>query len=160
MGVYDNIEIGNLLFGHSRGSYAFPDRDIVDSDEWLALLCALGTDFYGYVVWDDPHETKRGGYDDGTICINPYYWGDDDDEAAKPNFLDRSIGLEIRWYKYPFRDAYMNWKMSAEEVKKYFGGLAIKYMAKRYSEGVDAVVEYIKSTWGAEERNKAWTSKA
>ena len=131
MSQYENIELGNFLFGNSRGLYKFPDRDIVDSDEWNALLCALGLDNRGYSVKDGRYGNVRGGYDDGHICVNPYYWGDDDSEIAKPNFLDRDIGLEIRWYKYPFRDSYMNWQMSAQDVKKYFGGLALRYMAAR-----------------------------
>ena len=125
------MEMGNLLFGSSRGEYEFPDRKIVDSDEWVALLNVLGLDDYGVTGIGNPHENDRGGYDDGVICINPYYWGDDEAEAAKPNFLDRSIGLEIRWYKYPFRDSYMNWQMDAASLRKYFGALAIRYMARK-----------------------------
>jgi hypothetical protein len=125
------VELGNLLFGNARGEYPFPDREIANSDEWIALRHVLGIDSYGITKRGDPHETKRGGYDDGTICVNPYYWGEDDDEAAKPNFIDRSIGLEIRWYKYPFRDSYMNWQMDAASLRKYFGALAIRYMARK-----------------------------
>ena len=134
MSQYKNIEMGNLLFGNSRGDYAFPDRDIVESDEWVALRVALGVDSYGHTEADNRYGNDRGGYDDGTICVNPYYWGDDEDEAAKPNFLDRRIGLEIRWYKYPFRDSYMNWKMDAADVRKYFGTLAIKLIAQKEKE--------------------------
>lgn len=132
MSQYDNIELGNLMFGHSRGQYKFPDREIAGSDEWVALCAALGVDSYGHAGKDNSFVTECGGYDDGEICVNPYYWGDVEAEAAKPNFLDRKIGLEIRWYKYPFRDAYMNWKMSAEELKKYFGTLALSRIAKQY----------------------------
>ncbi len=32
--------------------------------------------------------------------INPYYWGDDETEAEKPNFKHYESGLEIRWYKH------------------------------------------------------------
>lgn len=132
MSQYDNIELGNLMFGHSRGQYKFPDREIAGSDEWVALCAALGVDAYGHADIDNSFINERGGYDDGEICVNPYYWGDDEVEAAKPNFLDRKIGLEIRWYKYPFRDAYMNWKMSEEELKKYFGSIALSHIAKQY----------------------------
>lgn len=137
MSQYENIEMGNALFGHSRGAYPFPDRDIAQGDAWHALLNVLGLDSRGHSEPGNPHRNDRGGYDDGTICINPYWWGnpDDEEEAGKPNFLDRRIGLEIRWYKYPFRDSYMNWKMSAEELKRYFGSLALSYMAKGTDNG-------------------------
>ena len=134
---YEDIEMGNLLFGNSRGEYRFPDRDIVYSEEWVALRAVLGIDSHGFTEEDNQYTNARGGYDDGVICVNPYYWGEDDAEAEKPNFLDREIGLEIRWYKYPFRDSYMNWNMDAPAVKNYFGSLALRYMAKRY-EGANA----------------------
>ena len=127
------MEIGNLLFGYSRGAYPFPDRAIADSDEWLALCGVLGIDSHGCTEKDNPHRSDTGGYDDGVICVNPYWWGSGDESRAdEPNFLDRRIGLEIRWYKYPFRDSYMNWQMGAESMKKYFGGLALSMMARRY----------------------------
>jgi len=130
MGLFDDMEIGNLLFGHSRGAYKFPDREIVDSTEWRALLNVLGVDLTGRTLETHPYHNERGGYEDDQILINPYYWGDDPEEAAKPNYRDKSIGFEIRWYKYPFRDAYMNWHMSAEELKRYFGSVALSYMAE------------------------------
>ena len=132
-----DMEPGNLLFGNSRGKYKFPDRDIVNSDEWVALRHVLRIDSRGFTGEGNPFRNERGGYDDGVICINPYYWGEEDGdeaEAEKPNFLDREIGLEISWYKYPFRDSYMNWNMDAAAVRRYFGALAIKYMAEKRGE--------------------------
>ena len=134
MDRYDKIEICNLLFGCSRGEHLFPEREIEGSVEWRALCGVLGIDSYGHTRKDNPHRNARGGYDDGTICVNPYYWGNDEEEAAKPNFLDRAINLEIWWYKYPFRDSYMNWQMSAEQLTKYFGGLALLLMAEKQKE--------------------------
>ena len=32
----NDFELGNLIFGNSRGIYNFPDRDLVDSSEWKA----------------------------------------------------------------------------------------------------------------------------
>ena len=139
------MELGNLLFGNSRGEYEFPDRDIVDSDEWLALRNVLGIDSYGCANKDNPHENERGGYDDGEICINPYYWGEDEEEADKPNFLDRRIGLEISWYKYPFRDSYMNWQMDAQAFRHYFGGLAIYLAAKKEKDAWTKRAEKLKA---------------
>ena len=31
------MEIGNYLFGNSRGNFPFPDRDIANSKEWTNL---------------------------------------------------------------------------------------------------------------------------
>ena len=44
MSQYDDIELGNLMFGHSRGEYKFPDRGLADCDEWVALCAVLGVD--------------------------------------------------------------------------------------------------------------------
>lgn len=37
-----------------------------------------------------------------------------------PNFLYKPTGFEIRFYKYPFRDSYMNQDLSVEEIKNIF----------------------------------------
>ena len=114
--------------------YKFPDRDIEDSVEWKALRNVLGLDDYGYTGQDNPYRNEEGGYDDGTLRIVPYYWGDDETKfhhEDNPNFWDRQIGLKIWWYKYPFRGATMNWEMTAAGLKRYFGGLAVRYMAER-----------------------------
>lgn len=36
----------------------------------------------------------------------------------KPNFLYKPTKLEIRWYKYPFRDSYSNQPLTLEEFRK------------------------------------------
>jgi hypothetical protein len=40
------------------------------------------------------------------FILRPYYWGDDESKADLPNFVYKPEGIEISWYKYPFRDAY------------------------------------------------------
>ena len=42
------MEIGNFIFGNSRGNYEFPNRSIVSSDEWQDLLESANLDSYGY----------------------------------------------------------------------------------------------------------------
>ena len=36
---------------------------------------------------------------------------------VEPNFLYKPTGFEIQWYKYPFRDSYMNQDISLSEFK-------------------------------------------
>jgi len=43
------MEIGNMLFGNSRGKYEFPDRELVHSKSWRDLVEVLGADEYMYV---------------------------------------------------------------------------------------------------------------
>lgn len=127
----DNLE-GSSVFhvGNSGGAYEFPDREIEGSVEWKALRSVLGLDYRGYTAKGSPHRGADGGYDDGHIVIHPYYWGDDYEKQCLPNYRDNDCGLEINWYKYPFRDAYMNWKMTAVDLRRYFAAVALKYMAE------------------------------
>jgi hypothetical protein len=105
------IELGNLFFGHSRGEYEFPDRDIVNSREWESLMTAT----------DMAEDYHCSYYENDVFVIRPYWWGEDDaPEASMPNFLYKPTGFEIRWYKYPFRDSYMNQDLTEKEIKAVF----------------------------------------
>lgn len=115
-----DMELGNLLFGHSRGSYEFPDRDIVDSHAWQLILELTDSDGYMFTE-DEGHKNSRGGYEDDVVAMRPYWWGDSDDpEANKPNLVYKPTGFEIMWYKYPFRDSYMNQDLTYDEVIDVF----------------------------------------
>ncbi len=114
-----NMELGNLLFGHSRGNFAV-DRVLQDSFEWDELICATNSDFYGYTTIKDKMNNS-GGYENEVFSIRPYWWGDDDAEQTDmPNFLYKPTGFEIRWYKYPFRDSYMNKNLSLDKIREIF----------------------------------------
>ena len=41
-----------------------------------------------------------------------------------PNFEFKPTGLQIKWYKYPMRDAYSNMDISVEEMKYILAGCA------------------------------------
>lgn len=103
----DDYEIGNLVFGNSRGNYPI-DRENFD-DRFYKVLTKAGYDSYGCDESENvsPH-----------FVVRPYYWGDDEEEAEKPNFECKELGLEIKWYKYPLRDAYSNIPFTEEIMKK------------------------------------------
>lgn len=127
------MELGNLIFGNSRGRYSFPDRDLVDCIEWVGLSSILEIDSYG-IIQDDNccFKNKRGGITSKTLEINPYYWGECDCGAKEeekhkdtcslciPNFIYYPENFTISWYKYPFRDSYMNKDLSPDEIKEIF----------------------------------------
>ena len=110
------MELGNLLFGNSRGQFKLPDRDIVSSDEWANLKEKVNINFYG--IPND--ESDFYGFDNDAFTIRPYYWGEDGNMAELPNFLYKPTGFKIHWYKYPFRDSYMNQDLNREEILKIF----------------------------------------
>lgn len=112
------MEIGNMLFGHSRGTYELPSRDLVNSNEWIELLDKTGSDEYGY---SDINANERGGFENEIFAIRPYWWEDENDvEINAPNFLYKPTGFEIRWYKYPFRDSYMSEEFSQKQLLEIF----------------------------------------
>jgi hypothetical protein len=49
------------------------------------------------------------GYPEGHLSSCPIIW---------PNFKHKSTGFEIQWYKYPFRDSYMNMNISLDDFSK------------------------------------------
>lgn len=127
------MEIGNLLFGNSRGEFNFPNRDLVNCEEWETLLKVCECDHYGYTS-NKQKENNRGGYENEIFCISPYYWGEDKDIASLPNFIYKPINFTIDWYKYPFRDSYMNKQLNEKEIKNIFKK-CYKYVLERNKNG-------------------------
>ena len=124
------MELGNLLFGNSRGEYPLQPREKYDEIFVHEIMDKTDIDGYGIVpreMWDD----KARGYDCDLFSISPYYWGDDEDEAEKPNFVYKPTGLEIQWYKYPFRDSYSNKKITPEELQIILKECAERYLIER-----------------------------
>ena len=107
----NDIELGNLLFGNSRGKYA------VDRDEWQDPFCDFlhrnGFDMYGYY--------ERGSercFENNVFVVRPYYWGHAEEIADLPNFEYKPTGFTISWYKYPLRDAYASHNISTKEFMR------------------------------------------
>ena len=61
-------------------------------------------------------------FDNDVFMMNPYYWGDAEDLMDFPNFIYYGVtaeeSVEIRWYKYPFRDSWSNVNLSYEDFCK------------------------------------------
>ena len=107
-----DFEMGNLLFGHSRGEYCVEPRG--DYQEiFQEFLFENGFDGYGRLEGSDEPE-----FENDTFIIRPYYWGEDEKEQILPNFVYKPTGVEIKWYKYPMRDAYCNKDISVEQFKR------------------------------------------
>jgi len=124
------MELGNLIFGNSRGEFPV-------NREWqnmfVEYLHELGFDGYGM-----PNDVDRNGkssldfmekeikgsdgntfykWENEVFSIMPYYWGDDDEIAELPNFIYKPTGFELSWYKYALRDSYMNQNLTYQELE-------------------------------------------
>lgn len=132
------MEIGNLIFGHSRGEYHI-DRSL--QTLFILGLEALGFDNYGYMLDDPTSDYARFFPDMGTdeshtdsFEIRPYWWGDEDArEAALPNFIAKNVpvrgvlrDVEVSWYKYALRDAYSNIPLDEEDIYSIFDALVLR----------------------------------
>jgi len=88
-------ELGQMCFGNPTGSCAVP--------EFVEALLSHVFGEIGRVYGNVHQQSWRYLSDPGMpgIEVRPYYWGDDPEDAAKPNFA--FSGVEIRWYKHPGR---------------------------------------------------------
>ena len=110
------MEIGNMLFGTSRGEYAV-DRKL--EGLFLDALARAGFDRDGYRRgWESDRQAPTPYNEQATathhFVIQPYVVDDMDNANLCPNFLDRVTGLKLRWYKYPLRDSYANYDLTEE----------------------------------------------
>lgn len=110
------MEIGNMLFGNSRGDYAV-SRSL--EGLFVGALKKAGFDAHGFRHgWESDREAQTPYNEHATathhFVIQPYVDDNLDNAVIVPNFLDRVTGLKLRWYKYPLRDSYANYDLTEE----------------------------------------------
>lgn len=116
------MELGNFVFGNSRGKYPIDRENIQPIFERFCELAKI--DCYGYVYDSKSPAVKYEVFNDPTnitiksptFTIRRYYWGEDENVANLPNFI--CGGIEICWYKYMLRDAYSNVELTPDIVKE------------------------------------------
>lgn len=96
----DHPELGQLAFGNPTGNYPCPHwcdalvREVLRQIEiWFFNK--------NQRAWDLQEDPTIPG-----VECRPYYWGDDETEAARPNLS--FDGVEVRWYKHPMRGSSLN----------------------------------------------------
>ena len=120
---YAHIELGNMAFGHSRGLFHVERGDF--ERVFHETLASMGFDCYGHYGYDNdgnriddvphrdcvkkyPNKRRDFGFENDTFVLRPYYWGGNSRAARRPNFVFKPTGYQLKWYKYPLRDAYAN----------------------------------------------------
>lgn len=108
----------NMLFSFSLGGYIIPRDDKWD-DRFASFFTKFAMDYHGHSIIGKYKPgiiiNNRGGISTAKFDVFPYYWGDDESEELKPNFIYYPTDFEIRWYKYPLRGAYCNKPITYEE---------------------------------------------
>ena len=107
------MELGNMIFGHSRGEFAV-ERLPSWTNAIYKLVEAIEPKYCEYPLFGTIPE-----FENEVFAIRPYWWGNEDaKEADLPNFVYKPLKYQIRWYKFPFRDSYANQKISTYRFKK------------------------------------------
>lgn len=118
-------------------------------DEFAQTLESIGFDAYGHLEDDDsplkqfelkfePTDPMRHAcIDTPLFTIRPFYWGNNDDFYALdlPNFVYKPFDYEVRWYKWPMRDAHANcllsddeWRFMLNSMRKYVDELKLNHV--------------------------------
>ena len=110
------MELGNVLFGHSRGSIGIP-RGKGFEDELIRLFEAC-----------DPQRDKSWReygvpFENEIFEVHPYCWCEEETcpqcgTGEQFNFFYKPTRFGIRWYKYPLRDAYATEKITLIKFHK------------------------------------------
>lgn len=117
-----DIELGNLLWGNSRGNYRLPRHPSQEIFE--KFFDKIGVNGYGYVEENakvkDVYERSDSActVDNDIFTIRPYYWGDDEEIMKLPNFVYKPENITIDWYKYPMRDAFSNVPLDEDKLNE------------------------------------------
>ena len=106
------MELGNAIFGNSRGEYEVPRKEF--EDILIPFMEEIGVGTRGY---DGDYDETNATFNNEVFTIRPYYWGDDE-IAELPNFVYKPTNFQIQWYKYPLRDSYMNQDINVEQFKE------------------------------------------
>lgn len=121
---FADMELGNMVFGHSRGRFKV-ERGRRER-EFRKFLQSCGFDLLGNCIdrRDVRAIRRRGdfGYENETFILRPYYWGGNSRKMRRPNFVFKPTGYQLKWYKYPLRDSYANMNVTDEE----FGSMLVK----------------------------------
>lgn len=134
------MELGNLLFGHSRGEYEL-NRGSAACDLLGDIGPQCGLDGWSRLDEDVAVRMDEAGFTPDWLVETPrgvdlhhpmtgvllartraYWWdGDDAVQTALPNLEIPALELEIRWYKHAFRDAYANQPFTFAVAKQIAG---------------------------------------
>jgi len=109
----DTLELGNAVFGHSRGEYRVPRNEGRQAD-LIRLFDAYAPDR------ESSWYLSGVEFENDTFEVHPYCWCERDDcpqcgTGEQPNFRHKPSGYSVQWYKYPLRDSWANRRIAIDE---------------------------------------------
>lgn len=105
-------ELGQMAFGNPWNQYECPELVIAGLEYLADEICrVMGNNTQE--DFDPPTGNYGTKFKNDTFEMRSYYWGEDEQEIARPNFKFK--GFEVRWYKHARRGTSCNMKISAEE---------------------------------------------
>jgi len=121
------VELGNLIFGHSRGNFEIPRKEAWESPMFdLQEKLMEGCSPYGTPFENDVFSMRL--YDWDAQCTCGYEAIEDkwtnknkhtkECRLVKPNFLYKPTGFSLMWYKYALRDSFSNRKISLKKWQR------------------------------------------
>ncbi len=107
-----DLELGQIMYGNPVGEY-------VCKEEVAALLNYIFEELER-VYWNIHQKEFQEHYGTGMkkLVVRSYYWGEDEEGKAKPNFSFN--GVEFRWYKHRGRSMTINVEISKVKWVKWF----------------------------------------
>ena len=69
------MELGNMMFGNSRGSFSI-DRHSGWEGVWERFCRKMNINHYGWANEGSPLQKTGHGYENEYVWVMPYYWGD------------------------------------------------------------------------------------
>lgn len=108
------LGLGQLMYGNPTGRFETKNYQDALIESLLNEIERIHHNLYQeeWNRWGDP---KLVG-----VEFRPYYWGDDPEEAAKPNLKFIFSDQEIRWYKHACRGATVTIDWTADEWVQWY----------------------------------------
>lgn len=97
--------------------YTAPSKESMEEGiEWRILRALTKTDCLGFT--DSESRNDSGGFEDGVMSIRPYDQEGDGERAARPNFLFKPSGFNMRWYRFPWIRTEISENLSIGEIRR------------------------------------------
>ena len=114
------LGLGQIMHGNPPGNYETMNYQDALIESLLGNIDRVFWNRY-QKEWDRHEDPKMVG-----VEFRPYFWGDDEMEASKPNLKFIFSEQEVRWYKHPGRgvtvtldwtpELWVNWYESAYQL--------------------------------------------